>query len=357
MTIKESILTGAVYTPWPVSIDGINWPGARFNFYSLCTDDCKRGSGRFRCKHGLTYSQHQIGNEQLTVCGYIDDIRSFPIEQRDKFSKRIVREAHVFEWIEKIKKLKAVFSTPKTSDSNPLGALHEINRWASQINTIAQRMVMKNKEDDFSSNFDAASRDMKSLYKASTMLVDAFDFLNIYYNPSSAAFGKKRSVELYKIVDKIKIILMEAEGAAQNKKITINGPLHRYFDLYESFKIIPFCILQNAIKYSFENEITIGFVTNSRDVDLSIESSGPQITDEEKTRIFEKGYRGARSREMHHEGLGIGLYIAKIVADAHDLEIKVRSTPKNYQRSGIPVFQNTFSIKFSLDSNFQRPRR
>jgi light-regulated signal transduction histidine kinase (bacteriophytochrome) len=207
-------------------------------------------------------------------------------------------------------------------------------------------MLVKDKSVDFATNFQSASKDLRSLFKASEMLVDAFDYLGIYFNPSSAAFGRKRSVDLYKLVDKIRIILMEAEGASLNKKIFITGELRRSVDLYESFKIIPFCLLQNAIKYSFDGEINISFSSTASNVELSVESSGPPISDEEISRVFEKGYRGIWSKGMHHEGLGVGLYIAKIVADAHDLDIKVSSAPRNYSRDGIPVHLNIFSIKF-----------
>ncbi|OON62445.1 hypothetical protein B0920_03000 [Massilia sp. KIM] len=215
-------------------------------------------------------------------------------------------------------------------------------------------MLVKDKNADFAANFQAASRDMRSLFKASEMLVDAFDHLGIFFNPSSAGYGRKRSVDLYKLVDKIRIILMEAEGAALNKKIVINGELRKNIDIFESFKIIPFCFVQNAIKYSFDSEITISFTNNFRDVEMSVESSGPPITDEEKSRIFENGYRGAWSKKMHHEGLGVGLYIAKIVADAHDVEIKVLSVARHYSREGIPVFSNTFSIKIPISDPSER---
>jgi len=207
-------------------------------------------------------------------------------------------------------------------------------------------MLVKDKAVDFAANFQSASKDLRSLFKASEMLVDAFDYLGIYFNPSSAAFGRKRPVDLYKLVDKIRIILMEAEGAALNKKIYITGELRRNIDLYESFKIIPFCLLQNAIKYSFDGEINISFASSANSIEMSVESSGPPISEDERSKIFEKGYRGIWSKGMHHEGLGVGLYIARIVADAHDLEIKVRSVARNYSREGIPVHSNIFSIKF-----------
>jgi len=351
MLLEKIISSGAIYMPFPIQINGSNWKGSRFDFSPICNAECFTGKGKYYCKHGLAYFQKKLGNDILTVCGYIDDPTLITKEERQKLPNRGLKDEKILEWLRKIQKLISSLSRP---ESDALGPLHEINRWAAQVNTIAHRMLVKDKDLDFSGNFEAASRDMKSLYKASSMLVDAFDYLNIYYNPSSAAFGKMRSVDLYKLVDKIRIILMGAEGAAQNKKIHIIGTLRCSFDLYESFKIIPFCLLQNAIKYSFDNDITITFSSTQRDIELSVESSGPPIHDIEKTRIFEKGYRGEWSKKIHHEGLGVGLYIAKIVAEAHNLEIKVRSLPKHYQREGIPMHANIFSIKLLIGGSIER---
>lgn len=89
---------------------------------------------------------------------------------------------------------------------------------------------------------------------------------------------------------------------------------------------------------------------------MVVESTGPIILEEERARVFEKGYRGAWSKRIHHEGMGVGLYIAKIVADAHDIEIKVRSLAQGYQRDGIPMARNSFGIKLILGVHAERRR-
>lgn len=346
MLLKDALSSGALYTPFPLLVGGFKWKGNRFDFSPVCNDSCFHGQGKYYCRHGLAYKWIEIDNERLLICGYTDPGSKISKEDRPKLLNRSATDLKIVAWAGNLKKLVALSKKPKDT-INDLGSLHEITRWASQVHTIAQRMLVKDKAVDFSANFQSASKDLRSLFKASEMLVDAFDYLGIYFNPSSAAFGRKRAVDLYKLVDKIRIILMEAEGAALNKKIFITGELRRNIDLYESFKIIPFCLLQNAIKYSFDGEINISFSSTANSIELSVESSGPPISDEEKLKIFEKGYRGAWSKGMHHEGLGVGLYIAKVVADAHDLEIKVSSVGRNYSREGIPVHSNTFSIKFA----------
>ncbi|HEX8615003.1 MAG TPA: sensor histidine kinase [Telluria sp.] len=353
MVLKDALSSGALYTPYPLQVEGFKFKGARFDFSTVCTENCFQGQGKYYCKHGLAYKWIDINNEKLLICGYIDSGSKINKEDRTKLLNRSSTDSKVVEWSTKLKKLLSLSNRSKDA-VNDLGSLHEITRWASQVHTIAQRMLLKDKSMDFAANFQTANKDMRSLFKASEMLVDAFDYLGIYFNPSSAAFGRKRSVDLYKLVDKIRIILMEAEGAALNKKIYITGELRRNIDLYESFKIIPFCFLQNAIKYSFDGEINISFASTTNSIELGVESSGPPISDEEKVKIFEKGYRGAWSKGMHHEGLGVGLYIAKIVADAHDLEIRVKSVARNYSREGIPVHSNTFSIRFAGGSAAER---
>lgn len=353
MQLKQIISTGALYSPYPIRIDQSNWKGSRFGFSDVCDDQCVEGKGKFYCRHGLAYMQMQIGTESIVVCGYIDSGSTINKEGRVRFDNRRSTDAQVLEWFSRIRKLSSI-AQGNNQDASSLAPLHEINRWAAQVNAIAHRMLVKDKNLDFTENFNAASKDMKTLYKSSSMLVDAFDYLSIYYNPSSAAFGKRRPVDLYKLVDKIRIILSSAEGASLNKKIYIIGNLRISLDLYESFKIIPFCFLQNAIKYSFNSDITITFSTTSRDVEMAIESSGPPIGDAEKEKIFEKGYRGNLSKSMHHEGEGIGLYIAKIVADAHNLELKVKSISNNYQREGIPVHSNTFSVRIPIGTHIER---
>lgn len=353
MLLKDALSSGALYTPFPLLVGGFRWKGARFDFSPMCNDNCYAGQGKYYCRHGLAYKWIEFESERVLVCGYVDSGSKLNKEDRTKLTNRSTTDSNIAVWAGNLKKLIILSNRPIDTISG-LESLHEITRWASQVHTIAQRMLMKDKLVDFATNFQSASKDLRSLFKASEMLVDAFDYLGIYFNPSSAAFGRKRSIDLYKLVDKIRIILMEAEGAALNKKIYITGELRRNIDLYESFKIIPFCLLQNAIKYSFDSEINISFSSTTSNVEMAVESSGPPISEGEKLRIFEKGYRGAWSKGMHHEGLGVGLYIAKIVADAHDLEIKVRSVARNYSREGIPVYLNTFSIKFSGNTIVER---
>lgn len=60
---------------------------------------------------------------------------------------------------------------------------------------------------------------------------------------------------------------------------------------------------------------------------MSVVSIGDQISDDEITKLFIRGYRTKKAYQMSVEGSGLGLYVSKVVLDAHDFNILVTSTP------------------------------
>ena len=79
-------------------------------------------------------------------------------------------------------------------------------------------------------------------------------------------------------------------------------------------------ILSNAVKYTKEGGVKINFRENA----LVIADSGIGIRPEDLPRIFEKGYTGYNGR-VDNRASGIGLFLAKKVADALSIDISVQS--------------------------------
>jgi NtrC-family two-component system sensor histidine kinase KinB len=82
--------------------------------------------------------------------------------------------------------------------------------------------------------------------------------------------------------------------------------------------------LSNALKYSYrETEIVLmAQQLDSEFVRFSVINSGPGLSEEEQARVFDKFYRGPGQKG---EGAGLGLSIARQVAQAHDGRIGVFS--------------------------------
>jgi heavy metal sensor kinase len=87
-------------------------------------------------------------------------------------------------------------------------------------------------------------------------------------------------------------------------------------------------LLDNAIKFTPKGgRISVALSCGNRMAQLSIADSGIGIAPEAIPRLFERFYRGDASRSRQTDGAGLGLALAKWIADCHDATIDVTSTP------------------------------
>jgi len=85
-------------------------------------------------------------------------------------------------------------------------------------------------------------------------------------------------------------------------------------------------LLSNAVKFNRDGgKVCIGVQEHMHCVTLSVKDEGHGIPPQEIPRIFDRFYRAPGSE--HFKGAGLGLYIAKLLAEAMDGKISVESTP------------------------------
>ncbi len=85
-------------------------------------------------------------------------------------------------------------------------------------------------------------------------------------------------------------------------------------------------LLDNAIKYTPSGgEVTISGKTNKGAIQIRFSDTGPGIPATDLTRIWERLYRGDKSRSEH--GLGLGLNLVKAIVEAHHGRVEVASEP------------------------------
>jgi two-component system sensor histidine kinase MtrB len=86
-------------------------------------------------------------------------------------------------------------------------------------------------------------------------------------------------------------------------------------------------LLSNAIKYSPEGgpvRVTVG--ASDREARVAVSDSGIGIPLEEQDRLFQPFRRGGMDRQSAIPGVGLGLYIARRIVEAHGGRIELRST-------------------------------
>jgi heavy metal sensor kinase len=85
-------------------------------------------------------------------------------------------------------------------------------------------------------------------------------------------------------------------------------------------------LLDNAVKYtSSEGSVEVGLAVTKTWSEVLIRDSGAGIAVEDLDHIFERFYRADKARQRDSGGVGLGLSIARWIADVHSAQILVES--------------------------------
>jgi two-component system, OmpR family, sensor histidine kinase ArlS len=108
---------------------------------------------------------------------------------------------------------------------------------------------------------------------------------------------------------------------------------------YQMIKQMLRIFIDNSIKFSVnDRDIDISSILNKKNVCITIKDKGIGMPKEELTKIFDRFYCIEKSRSKDMSGSGLGLSIAKWIADAHNGSILVESDEGKGTR--ISIFLN-----------------
>jgi signal transduction histidine kinase len=180
---------------------------------------------------------------------------------------------------------------------------------------------------------DKPVKEYKQVLGYITLLVEQLnklvsDLLFLARSESGTIQIEKKTTLLKKILDEahregeILAIRKEMNISLQDqsqKEVYINGDAQRLKQLF-------LIVIDNAIYYS----------NNGGSVEISLQQEGPRarvvisdkgigISEESLPHVFERFYRGERSKSMASGGTGLGLPIAKWIAEAHQGSISISS--------------------------------
>jgi two-component system sensor histidine kinase BaeS len=92
-------------------------------------------------------------------------------------------------------------------------------------------------------------------------------------------------------------------------------------------------LLDNALRYASPGKIEISARQIEAQTEIQVCDEGPGLPQEALEQVFERFYRGERSRTHRKDGSGLGLAIAKAIVEAHGGTLKA-----NNHREGGCVF-------------------
>lgn len=116
-------------------------------------------------------------------------------------------------------------------------------------------------------------------------------------------------------------------------ELHIEEPIQEHFFPADKDRLMQILsnVLNNALKYTPDGKIVSISVLSEKEgyVGFRVKDEGSGITEDDIPHIFERFYRGDKSRDRKTGGAGIGLSIVKALMDAHKGTIKVKSKLNN----------------------------
>ena len=220
---------------------------------------------------------------------------------------------------EMIDRLDAAFErvTRFTADAS-----HELRSPVAFIRTTAEFALLQPRD---AAVYRSAMADMHGEAERMTELIE--DLLTLARADSGASEFSMSSLDLR---DPLQQACAQAAACASCKGIRFAAqvpdraiPVHGDFAALRRLFLI---IIDNAIKYTpAAGRVDIQLSAMDAAAVVKVRDSGIGIAEDELSRIFERFYRSDKARQRESGGSGLGLSIARCIADGHGAQIEVES--------------------------------
>ena len=196
---------------------------------------------------------------------------------------------------------------------------------AGFIDGILDGTIPKSEQQKY---LTVVSDEVKRLSRlVSSMLeLSRIDSGEVKINPSS-----------FDITETLVTTLLTFEQKIDEKKIEIRGlediePQSVWGDSDLVHQVV-YNLVDNAVKFTNEGGCITLFVTDGIDrTSVVIENTGPGISQDDLPVIFERFYKGDKSRSRDKYGMGLGLYLVRTILKLHGGDINVSSVENEFCR-------------------------
>lgn len=194
-------------------------------------------------------------------------------------------------------------------------AAHELRTPLAGIKTQAQLAM---RTDDISTRAGALHQIIRTVDRCTHMSEQLLAMARL---DPDYTLGSHEKIKLNGV---IRAVCTELAEMAKNKQITIDLKLTDNICIRgnsQTLNIMLRNLIDNAIRYTSEHgRILIRLATENKKIILSIDDNGPGIAEEMTAHVFNRFYR---IRGGDEKGSGLGLSIAKRIADLHGAEIRL----------------------------------
>ncbi len=138
---------------------------------------------------------------------------------------------------------------------------------------------------------------------------------------------ERRQFDLTEVVREVEEIAV-AMAADRGLRVPaeVDHSLHAIGDAGRTREIL-LNLASNAVRYTSDGSVVFSCEQGAGMVGVAVRDTGCGIEPEHWSRIFDRFYRVDRSRSRAHGGAGLGLTIARLLAELQQGRIEVQSTP------------------------------
>lgn len=299
------------------------------------------------CYRGVGTVSARIGSSRVVLNGLAldDPAPRLPRAMKRKLTTPRTPRAEIRQWIDAVNRAEQALSGLLGSSlTTALGMFHDVQTSVSAILRAAERMVAQQQGSSTEQKFESLTPTQQALVKSTELLNARLKLMPLLVNPAAAGYGQRRARPIHAVVESL-VRALRPVAAYRHIQLKQSGRSFSSPPIYDSFDTVLLVVLENAIKYSQENQsVDIEIEDVGRGARVSIASFSPHIPLEERQRIFESGFRGTAAIRVADTGSGLGLHLARIVADAHGFKVLHESDEKDTTIGGVRYCLNTFSF-------------
>lgn len=303
------------------------------------------------CYRGMGTAAVSFGTRNVVFNGLLLPEQFSRMSRKDKKKSMVhrVKPEDISAWIQRTRTMIASLDqTIQARISDSLGMLHDIETSVSAVLRAAEQYIQQQPGSTYDERFDALPPSAKSIVAAAQILNARLPLMPLLTNPDAAKYGQRHPTPVYRVIDRL-VRTMRPLADKGRVDLVLHGNSFKQPLAYHSFESIPLILIDNAIKYSREDQrVDVDVNDRARGVEVTVRSFSPCIDEADRARIFERGFRGATATRLVARGSGLGLYLAQLVAQANGFAITHNSDPPSVSVGGIPYCLNAFAFNIPM---------
>ena len=201
-------------------------------------------------------------------------------------------------------------------------ASHELRTPVALVRTTAELSLRRQRDDP--EYREALGQILEEAERMSILIESLMTLARMDFGAEALSFA---TLDMTSVVREA---CVRSEPLAQSKRIRFESaipdvPILVNADAHALQRLLVI-LIDNAIKYTPEGgRIRVGLEAGAGDVSVNVHDTGIGMSPEDLPFIFERFYRADKARSREAGGAGLGLSMARWIADAHHASIHVES--------------------------------